>query len=314
VAVVVVNHVAKDASMAACVWQAASVLLVAQVNTTGGAGSTVKVAVHVVVVGAHELVYVHVTEVLPPHLSGATGVVGDFVNNPLQPPVAVVVNNHAANDASIAACVWHAASVLFVAHVNTTGGDGSTVNVAVQVVVVGAHELVYVHVTVVTPPHLSGGIGVVGDVVNDPLQPPLAVVVNNHAANDASIAACVWHAASVLLVAHVNTTGGDGSTVNVAVQLVVVGAHELVYVHVTVVLPPHLSGAIGVVGDVVNIPLQPPLAVVVNNHAAKDASIAACVWQATSVLLVAQVNTTGGDGSTVNVAVQLVVVGAHELV
>ncbi len=35
------------------------------------------VAVHVVEVGAHELVYVHVTVVLPPHLSGATGVVGD---------------------------------------------------------------------------------------------------------------------------------------------------------------------------------------------------------------------------------------------
>jgi len=59
------------------------------------------------------------------------------------------------------------------------------------VVVVGAHELVYVHVTVVTPPHLSGAIGVAGDVVNNPLHPPLAVVVNSHAANDASMAACV---------------------------------------------------------------------------------------------------------------------------
>ena len=64
-------------------------------------------------------------------------------------------------------------------------------NVAVHVVVIGVHELVYVQVTVVTPPHLSGGVGVVGEVVNIPLQPPLAVVVNNHAANDASIAACV---------------------------------------------------------------------------------------------------------------------------
>jgi len=65
----------------------------------------VNVAVHVVEVGAHELVYVHVTVVLPPHLSGATGFVGDLVNKPLQPPVAVVVNNHAAKEASIAACV-----------------------------------------------------------------------------------------------------------------------------------------------------------------------------------------------------------------
>ncbi len=80
------------------------------------------------------------------------------------------------------------------------------------------------------------------------------------------------------------------------------------------VLPPHLSGAIGVVGDVVNIPLQPPVAVVVNNHAAKEASMAACVWHAASVLSVAQVNTTAGDAVTVNVAEQVVVVGAHELV
>jgi hypothetical protein len=103
----------------------------------------------------------------------------------------VVVNNQAANEASIAACVWHAASVLFGAQVKTTVGAGSTVNVAVHVVVVGAHVLVYVQVTVVVPPHLSGATGFVGDLVNKPLQPPLAVVVNSHAAKEASIAACV---------------------------------------------------------------------------------------------------------------------------
>ena len=80
-------------------------MFTAQVNTTVGAAVTVKVAEQVVVVGAHELVYVHVTVVLPPHLSGATGVVGDLVNNPLQPPLAVVVVNHVAKDASIAAWV-----------------------------------------------------------------------------------------------------------------------------------------------------------------------------------------------------------------
>ena len=42
-------------------------------------------------------------------------------------------------------------------------------------------------------------------------------------------------------------------------------------------LPPHASGAIGLLGEVVNIPLQPPVAVVVNNHAANDASMADCV-------------------------------------
>jgi hypothetical protein len=42
---------------------------------------------------------------------------------------------------------------------------------------------------VVLPPHAFGATGVVGEVVKDPLQPPLAVVVNNHAANDELIAA-----------------------------------------------------------------------------------------------------------------------------
>ena len=65
-----------------------------------------------------------------------------MVSAPLQPPVAVVVNSQAEKEASIAACVWHAASVLLVAQLNTTAGDAVTVNVAEQVVVVGAHELV----------------------------------------------------------------------------------------------------------------------------------------------------------------------------
>ena len=72
-----------------------------------------------------------------------------------------------------------------------------------------------------------------------------------------------------------NTTAGEAVTVNVAEHVVVVGAHELVYVQVTVVLPPHAFGAVGVEGDVVNKPLHPPLAVVVNNQAAKEASITA---------------------------------------
>jgi hypothetical protein len=65
-------------------------------------------------------------------------------------------------------------------------------------------------------------------VVNKPLHPPVAVVVVNQVANEALIAACVWHAASVLLVAQVKTTGGEAVTVKVAEHVVVVEAHELV--------------------------------------------------------------------------------------
>ena len=45
--------------------------------------------------------------------------------------------------------------------------------------------------TVVDPPQAKGAVGDAGDVVSTPLQPPLAVVVASHVANDASIAACV---------------------------------------------------------------------------------------------------------------------------
>ena len=76
------------------------------------------------------------------------------------------------------------------------------------------------------PPQVSGAVGVAGDVVSTPLQPPLAVVVVSHVANDASIAAWVWQAASVLSVAQVNTTGVAAVTVNVLVH--VAGAPQLV--------------------------------------------------------------------------------------
>ncbi len=52
----VANQVAKAVFTAACVWQAAAVVFVGQVSTTVGGAATVKVAVHVVVVGAQELV------------------------------------------------------------------------------------------------------------------------------------------------------------------------------------------------------------------------------------------------------------------
>ncbi len=71
------------------------------------------------------------------------------------------------------------------------------------------------------------------------------------------------------------TTGGAGSTVKVALQLVVSGAQVLVTVKVMVVVPPHLSGAVPPELD--SMPLHPPVKVAVAFQAAKEASMAACV-------------------------------------
>jgi hypothetical protein len=73
-------------------------------------------------------------------------------------------------------------------------------------------------------------------------------------------------------------------------------------------------GATGVAGTVVSTPLHPPLAVVVNSHAAKEELIAAWDWQAASVLSLAQVNVTAGAAVTVKVFVQVVVYGAFDVV
>jgi hypothetical protein len=62
------------------------------------------------------------------------------------------------------------------------------------------------------------------------------------------------------------------------------------------------------------IPLQPPLADAVANHALKAVLICACVKQAPVVVFTGQVNVTVGGAGTVNVAWQVVVNGAHELV
>ena len=64
----------------------------------------------------------------------------------------------------------------------------------------------------------------------------------------------------------------------------------------------------------VNTPLQPPLAVAEANHVEKAAFTADCVWQAATVVFVGQVSSTGGTEATVNVAWQVVVVGAQVLV
>jgi hypothetical protein len=131
-------------------------------------------------------------------------------------------------------------------------------------------------VTVVLPPQAFGAAGAAGVVVNTPLQPPLAVVEASQVAKAVLMAACVWHAASVWSGAQVKMTGGAGVTVKVFVQ--VCGTAQLVvYVQVTVVLPPQADGATGAAGVVVSTPLQPPLAVVEASHVAKAVLMAACV-------------------------------------
>jgi len=60
------------------------------------------------------------------------------------------------------------------------------------------------------------------------LHPPLPLAVPSHVAYSASTATCVWHAATVKSEAQVNTTAGAAVTVNVALQVVVIGAQLLV--------------------------------------------------------------------------------------
>jgi hypothetical protein len=96
----VVNQVANLALIAACVWQAASVTLEGQVNTTAGAVVTANVAEHVLF-GSHELVTVNVTVAVPPHAGGATVLLFEIAA--LHPPLKVAVVSQVANLESICA-------------------------------------------------------------------------------------------------------------------------------------------------------------------------------------------------------------------
>ena len=93
--------------------------MVGQVRTTGGAEATVNVAWHVVVNGVQLLLYVNITVVEPPHAGGAPMLL--LVKTPLQPPDADALANQALNAASMAVCVWHAATVVLVGQVKITG-------------------------------------------------------------------------------------------------------------------------------------------------------------------------------------------------
>ena len=125
--------------------------------------------------------------------------------------------------------------------------------------------------------------------VPSPQHPPVAVACANQAVYFASIADCDWHEASVTSDGAVRLTAGAAVTVKVLVH-VITGTQLLVYVQVTVALPPQAEGAVGVAGFLVSMPLQPPLAVTVANHAVNLASIADCDWHEASVTSLAQFN------------------------
>ena len=59
-----------------------------------------------------------------------------------------------------------------------------------------------------------------------------------------------------------------------AEQVVVVGAQLLVYVNVTVVVPPQLDGAVGLVGVLTSVP---PLLLTVPSHVVNSLFTAVCV-------------------------------------
>jgi len=172
-AVAELNHASYFESMAAWVWQAASVTLDGHVKTTGGALLTVNVAVHVF--GASQSdVAVNVTVRTPPHAGGAPVLL--LVKLTLHPPEYDAVANQSLYFVSIEACDWHATSVVFDGHVKTTDVASTTVKVAEQVL--GASQSdVTVQVTVFVPPQAEGAPVLL--LVNTGLQPPEVVVSDN---------------------------------------------------------------------------------------------------------------------------------------
>lgn len=94
------SHAANFVSIAAWVWQDASVTLLGQVRTTGGATVTVNVAIQVLG-PSQELVTVNVIVATPPQAFGAAPLLLDIAA--LHPPEKLAVASHAANLASMAA-------------------------------------------------------------------------------------------------------------------------------------------------------------------------------------------------------------------
>src|SRR4029450_6167548 len=102
---------------------------------------------------------------------------------------------------------------------------------------------------------------------------------------------CVRQAAIVVLPAQFKVTLEAAVTVNVALQ--VLGAsHELVTVNVTVLAPPHLSGAPELLLVTDPRTQLPPDAVAVASHAVNALFTCVCVRQAAIVVLPAQFKVT----------------------
>jgi hypothetical protein len=244
---------------------------------------------------------------VPPHAGGAPVLL--LVTALAHPPLALVVASHAVNWASTADCVWQDATVVLLGQTNDTAGGAVTVKLALQVVVVGVQLLVYVKVTVTLPPQAFGAEPAL--LVRIPLHPPLELAVASHAVNSALTAAWVWQDATVVLLGQTNDTVGAAVTVKLALQVVVVGAQLLVYVKVTVVVPPQAEGAPVLL--LLLAPLHPPLELAVASHAVNCALTAVWVWQDATVVLAGHTRDTVGAAVTVKLALA-VEFAAQELV
>jgi hypothetical protein len=99
----VANHAAKAAFTAAWVWPPGVDVFTGHVKLTAAGAVTVNVAWHVVVRGAHVLVYVNVTVVEPPQAGGAP--VLSLVSTPPTPPLPDAVASHAVKAVFTAVCV-----------------------------------------------------------------------------------------------------------------------------------------------------------------------------------------------------------------
>ena len=95
--------------------------------------------------------------------------------------------------------------------VSDGGGAAVTVKVAWQVCT-GWQAVVSVKVTVVEPPQKEGATVLL--LVIAPLQPPVKLAVANHAENWEFTAACVWQAATVVLVGQVKVAAGSTVQLN----------------------------------------------------------------------------------------------------
>lgn len=221
VTVAVANQVWKAAFICACVRFGPIVIGAGQFRTGVEAAVTVKVLVQFIA-APQLLLAVNVTLTEPPQALGAATAL--LVTVALQPPVTVAKANQALNLVLICACVWQPASVRSAGQFKASVGAAVTENVFVMFT--GAAQLlVAVNVTSLLPPHAKGAPVLLFDSTTP--HPPVVVAEASHVAYLASMAACVWQAASDWFVGAFKTSG-ELATVNVAWQVVVNGAQVLV--------------------------------------------------------------------------------------